>query len=167
MWYVEHYHPSSMLSRLCHRRFRAPQARQWTSFESTLQMNIPSDLAELVESFIAILARRVGVTTARHCLQYLTACVFGVSNMEMDEILSLDDDVLDELLPLSTQTSFPQLRRAPHGAWLAILTYLEPYVCVARCASTPVTKWLHPAVRSLPGAYSLLVMLSVMIYKHS
>ena len=58
-------------------------------------------------------------------MAFMVASATGLSDLEMEDLLSLDDVVLDHLF----RHYHPPLRRAPSIVWLKVPTPLLPFSC--------------------------------------
>ncbi|CAF0861282.1 unnamed protein product [Rotaria sordida] len=72
-------------------------------------------------------------------LCYMTACRNGISQNELEDILSLDDDVLKSVF----QHYIPPVRRLPGILWTRIRNDLDEYITEKEVDDTPVIYWYH------------------------
>ena len=88
--------------------------------KSTSDVNIENELAGGVKPVILqlfhSLERDYGSTLVQGALAFVTYSVKGVSNVEMEDLLSLDDEVLDFVFQYNT----PNVRRLPSHVWLRL-----------------------------------------------
>ena len=94
-------------------RFLLADAAEWTPNTSpSLPVNVEGYLNEIFTR----LERRHGHVVVSHALAYLSASETGLSDAEMEDLLSLDDVVLAEVYG----TQEPAVRRVPTNIWLRL-----------------------------------------------
>lgn len=72
-------------------------------------------------------------------LCYMTACRSGISQNELEDVLSLDDDVLKSVF----QHYLPPVRRVPGILWTRIRNDLDEYITEKEIDDAPVIYWYH------------------------
>ncbi|CAF0992020.1 unnamed protein product [Adineta ricciae] len=72
-------------------------------------------------------------------LCYMTACRSGISQNELEDVLSLDDDVLKSVF----QHYIPPVRRLPGILWTRIRNDLDEYITEKEVDDAPVIYWYH------------------------
>ena len=76
------------------------------------------------------------------CIFYLTLLEYnGISESELEDIMSIDDDVLTSVF----QYHHPPLRRFPLALWIRIKYELRDYITNKDMDSVPVVSWFHRA----------------------
>ena len=70
-------------------------------------------------------------------LCYMTACRSGISQNELEDVLSLDDDVLKSVF----QHYLPPVRRVPGILWTRIRNDLDEYITEKEVDDAPVIYW--------------------------
>ena len=70
-------------------------------------------------------------------LCYMTACRSGISQNELEDVLSLDDDVLKSVF----QHYIPPVRRVPGILWTRIRNDLDEYITEKEIDDAPVIYW--------------------------
>ncbi|XP_022104320.1 NACHT and WD repeat domain-containing protein 2-like isoform X3 [Acanthaster planci] len=117
----------------------------WHSYDESSSTKIEKDTGAQMSAILDRLERRYGKVAVGHSLGYLCLARDGVSDAEMNDLLSCDDAVLDDIYP----NKRPVLRRAPTYLWIAICQELAPFLldCVVdeRCLRT----WAHVGLREL------------------
>ena len=111
---------------------------QSTLFPSPHQVFQPS-VEELIVSFLEQLEVRHGHTLVSHALAVVTAAKEGVSESELEDILSCDEAVLDEFY----QYWIPPLRRVPPMLWLRVQADLDDYLVTRGHRGTRLLAWRH------------------------
>ena len=72
-------------------------------------------------------------------LSYMTVCKHGVSKTELEDLLSLDEDVLFTVF----EYSLPPVRRLPTMLWIRITSDLAEYIAEKEANDTKVIYWAH------------------------
>jgi hypothetical protein len=110
----------------------------WHSYDP-----IDKDLNELndVDDCIRYLFKRLEVIHNKvlfsRSLCYMTACRSGISQNELEDVLSLDDDVLKSVF----QHYIPPVRRLPGILWTRIRNDLDEYITEKEVDDAPVIYW--------------------------
>ncbi len=133
------------------------QVCTWKSYDSTTGIKIGSNVSELLNLMLEQLQFRLGSVIVPRILAYLTASVHGISDLEMDELLSIDDDVLDE----ANGMWVPAIRRVQHVVWLVVRRHLWPYLTQGSAASVPVLYWRNLQVHASKPAFDWLLWADV------
>ncbi|CAF0986663.1 unnamed protein product [Adineta steineri] len=75
----------------------------------------------------------------RRALSYMTACRSGISQNELEDVLSLDDDVLKSVF----EHYIPPIQRLPGILWTRIRNDLDEYITEKEVDDSPVIYWYH------------------------
>ncbi|XP_038070325.1 NACHT domain- and WD repeat-containing protein 1-like isoform X2 [Patiria miniata] len=117
----------------------------WRSYDESSSTKLEKDTGAQINAILDRLERRYGKLAVSHSIGYLCVARDGVSDAEMNDLLSCDDAVLDELY----SSKRPVLRRVPAYLWIAICQELAPFlsdrVVDDRCLRT----WAHVSLREL------------------
>ena len=75
------------------------QALQWKSHTSlsSIAASLPSSVNEAILSFFQSVEEHHGTTVVHHSLGYISAAKNGLTELELEDVLSLDDRVLDSV----------------------------------------------------------------------
>lgn len=113
----------------------------WRSFDDECDREL-LDIAK-VDQMIVYLFRRMerlhGPVIFRRSVAYMTVCRNGISDNEMEDIMSIDDDVLYSVF----QYHIPPVRRLPSILWIRIKNDLREYVVEKEANETKVVYWYH------------------------
>ena len=115
------------------------QSLKWRSYSPEDKTVLPLTVKEVINSLFANLERLHGKCLVRRSLGYLTAAKFGLSDAEMEDILSIDDEVLNDVYQYWT----PPFRRIPPLLWIRIKSDLETYVVSRGVDGLLVNTWYH------------------------
>ncbi|EDQ86656.1 uncharacterized protein MONBRDRAFT_33730 [Monosiga brevicollis MX1] len=114
-------------------------ASAWHSQTPLEQCTLPADVPGMIESLFEQLEQIHGTTVISHALGYLTQAYRGLSDNEMEDILSCDDDVLNAVF----EYWYPPQRRFPPLLWTRIRSALGPYLVTKGSGSGQVLGWHH------------------------
>lgn len=113
----------------------------WRSYDTECDDELLKCLT--VDQMIVYLFKRMeklhGPVIFRRAIAYMTVCRNGISDNEIEDILSIDDDVLYSVF----QYHMPPVRRLPSILWIRIKNDLEEYVVEKEANDTKVVYWYH------------------------
>ncbi|XP_078380408.1 uncharacterized protein LOC144663367 [Oculina patagonica] len=116
----------------------------WTSFTPDDEVTLSRTVRSLIDDMFDRLVRIHGNMLVNHALGYLTVAKFGLTANELEDILSCDDDVLNDVY----EWWVPPVRRLPPLLWVRIQTDLGPYLVERKLkGGTPVLSWYHRQFR--------------------
>jgi len=129
------------------------QPASWTRFSNCLN----ESKFKLVESenfsqniFYKFTNVQHGGLLVTHALAYITAAKSGLSETELEDLISLDDRVLDDVY----QYHMPPVRRIPPLLWTRIRNDLPNYLSEREADGVSVLSWYHRWEReSGPGGH--------------
>ena len=101
---------------------------------------------------------RHGYLLVAHCLANVTAAKHGLSESEMEDVVSLDDEVIKRLKPLYVpcvsqvlddlyQYHLPPVRRIPPLLWTRLRSDLPGHLVNSEAGGLTVTNWNHRQFR--------------------
>ncbi|XP_070560212.1 NACHT domain- and WD repeat-containing protein 1-like [Ptychodera flava] len=115
------------------------EACRWHSYskpeETQLKVTVRDAIVELFER----VERNHGQILVSRALGYLTTGKNGLTENELEDILSLDDDVLNDVYQYWT----PPIRRLPPLLWVRIRAELSPYLVDRGADGVRVINWYH------------------------
>jgi NACHT domain- and WD repeat-containing protein len=94
---------------------------------------------ELIVYLLSSLERVHGSRLVRHALCYMTVLKSGISDAEMEDLLSLDELVLYSIF----QFHLPPVRRLPSVLWARIKCDLRGYIVEREADEVKVACWYH------------------------
>jgi len=115
------------------------QSLRWRSYSPEDKTILPQTVKGIINGLFATIERLHGECLVRKSLGYLTAAKFGLSDAEIEDILSIDDDVLNDVYQYWT----PPIRRIPPLLWVRIKSDLEAYVVSRGADGLLVNTWHH------------------------
>lgn len=117
-------------------------ARTWKSYTDCSSIVIPCSTKEALSQFYDSLEERFGKVLVRKALGYFTAAQSGLTEAELEDVLSLDDEVLND----SYQYWDPPVEgivRIPSLLWKRIRHHINDYVVEQQADGMTVLVWYH------------------------
>ena len=115
------------------------EAVRWKSYLAIEKCILKSTIKDSINAILEQLERLHGFHLVSHGLAYITAAKNGLSDAELDDILSLDDDVLNDVYQYWT----PPIRRIPPLLWIRVKTDLGSYIVSRGSDGVLVNTWYH------------------------
>ena len=120
-------------------------ACRWRSYDSVDNKGLSKDISNQFEALLQTLEERYGKVAVAHALGYISLSRHGVSDAEMNDLLSCDDAVLDEIYS-SQPTS---IRRVPTFLWVALCQELAPFLIECVADHRNLRTWGHQCFRDV------------------
>ncbi|EDO40517.1 predicted protein, partial [Nematostella vectensis] len=120
-------------------RLAYDHAVTWKSYTPLEKSVLEKNVQGMIKALFKRLERRHGTVLVRHALAYITAAKHGLSEPELEDILSCDEEVLDEVFQYWT----PPVRRIPPLLWARIRAELNSYVVECGTDGARVVTWYH------------------------
>lgn len=111
----------------------------WKSYSSVSSNMVSSSLKEALNNFFRRLELHHGRILVRHALAYITAAREGISEMELLDLLSLDDEVLNSIFLFW----LPPVRRLPPFLWTRLRLDLGVFLVERDSGDAEVFTWYH------------------------
>ncbi|GFR71930.1 NACHT domain- and WD repeat-containing protein 1 [Elysia marginata] len=118
-------------------------ALSWTSHTYPETIKLGESVKQVSTLRFGRLERDHGEALVRRALGYITASRNGVSVNELEDLLSLDDAVMDEVVA----THKPPRRRLPGLLWTRLKMDLEGLITEVRADGTRTLTWAHQQIR--------------------
>ena len=115
------------------------QAVKWKSYTFLEEENLGASVREMIISLFERLEVKHGKELFQHTLAYITASRRGISEAELEDVLSCDDIVLDKLF----SSWAPPIRRLPLSLWLRIKADLDCFLAVHVENGVRLITWAH------------------------
>ena len=125
----------------------------WRSYTDASQTRLAYTIRETLINLFSRLKRKYGERFVTHSLGYVTASRAGLSETELADLLSLDDDVLTDVFQYHT----PPVRRIPQLLWLRLKNDVSSYLVNRESDGTSVIYWYHRQFREAAAKYFLEV----------
>ena len=120
-------------------KLASDDALRWKSYTPPDQTIVQNTVKEEINSLFERLERLHGHLLISRALGYMTAAKSGLSDAEMDDILSIDDEVLNDVYQYWT----PPVRRIPPLLWIRVKNDLGPYITTRGAENVLVNTWYH------------------------
>eukprot|EP00736_Rhodelphis_marinus_P005781 Rmarinus@m.16262 len=111
----------------------------WRSYSPPSDVTMRKTVRGLINDIFDRLCESHGTELCFASLGCLTVARYGLSNTEMEDILSLNDEVLNEVFEFWV----PPVRRLPSLLWQRIRADLKEYLVVRGASGTAVLSWYH------------------------
>ncbi|KAJ8299190.1 hypothetical protein KUTeg_023250 [Tegillarca granosa] len=115
------------------------ESLSWTSFQEIDQIKLPETVKKIVTLKYGKLETKHGEPLVRRALGYISACRNGASNCEMEDLLSLDESVMDNIMSIYR----PPKRRIPSIFWFRLRDDLLPYTKEVTTGNIKTLQWAH------------------------
>jgi len=112
---------------------------RWCSYSELDQIILQPTVAKIINMLFDRVERYHGYIFVSHSLSYLTASRTGLSDVELEDLLSLDDVVLNDVF----QHWLPPLRRVPPLLITRLRDELSSYLTMRETNGTVVFYWYH------------------------
>ncbi|KAK2152117.1 hypothetical protein LSH36_339g02004 [Paralvinella palmiformis] len=115
------------------------ESMRWHSYDPPQVTRLYSSISAMVSAFFKRLEKQHGQTLVSFALAFFTAAQNGLSEIEMEDLLSLNDPVLNDVY----QYWIPPVRRLPPLLWVRIKSDLESYLSKRSIAGIQVYMWSY------------------------
>lgn len=115
------------------------ESLRWKSYTPESDICLEQNVREIIDDMFQRLERRHGKILVSHALAYITASKNGVTEPELEDLLSLDDEVLNDVYQYWT----PPVRRLPPLLWIRIRSDIGDYLTERGADGTQVVFWYH------------------------
>ena len=117
----------------------------WKSFSNITPSMVSASIKDALHFFFQRLEMQHGRILVSHCLAYITAAREGLSEVELLDLLSLDDDVLSSIFMFW----LPPVRRIPPFLWTKLKLDLDKFLVVREASDVEVLCWYHRQFRDV------------------
>ena len=112
---------------------------RWKSYTKPQHTYLKHSVMESIFLLYEKVETKHGWLLVSHALAYVTASKSGVSESEIEDLISLDDQVLDDIY----QYHLPPTRRIPPLLWTRVRSDLPGYLSDAEADGVSVMSWYH------------------------
>ena len=120
-------------------RLTFDQATKWKSYQDINTISLEKNVKDSIKRLLKDLERMHGKYLVAHALGLITCSKYGLSDAEVDDILSIDDEVLNDVY----QYWVPPVRRIPSLLWIRIRNDLGSYIVYRGASGVLVNNWYH------------------------
>ncbi|KAH9519361.1 hypothetical protein Btru_075339 [Bulinus truncatus] len=114
----------------------------WTSYMKSEWAKLGETVKKLATLRFGRLERDHGEPLVRRALGYITACRSGVTSNELEDLLSLDDIVMDDVVAAHR----PSLRRIPPLIWIRLREDIEDLITECKADNLKTIRWAHSEI---------------------
>ena len=118
------------------------QAMQWKSYTPPQSIKLASSTATALSQLFEQVEEQHGIKLVQHTLAYLTAAKNGLTEVELEDILSLDDEVLDDVYQY-WDPPVEGIVRIPPLLWKRIKHTINTYLVRRQADGKGVQAWYH------------------------
>ena len=112
---------------------------RWKSYSKPQTTYLKHSVIESIFLLFEKVETKHGWLLVAHCLAYVTASKSGLSESELEDLISLDDKVLDDIY----QYHLPPQRRIPPLLWTRVRSDLPGYLSDSEADGVSVINWYH------------------------
>ncbi|XP_055907671.1 NACHT and WD repeat domain-containing protein 2 [Eupeodes corollae] len=116
---------------------------RWRSYTRPQETHLASTVMDSIMMLFERIEKQHGRILVFHALAYITAAKSGLSESELEDLISLDDKVLDDVY----QYHLPPVRRIPPLLWTRIRNDLPNYLSEREADGVNVMNWYHRQFR--------------------
>ncbi|XP_063218680.1 NACHT and WD repeat domain-containing protein 2 [Bacillus rossius redtenbacheri] len=116
---------------------------RWRSYTKPQDTHLASTVMDSIMLLFERVEKQHGRILVFHALAYITAAKSGLSESELEDLISLDDKVLDDVY----QYHLPPVRRIPPLLWTRIRNDLPNYLSEREADGVSVMNWYHRQFR--------------------
>ncbi len=111
----------------------------WRSYDPVSKTTLLHTVTAMINNTFGRLEKKHGQMFTSRALTYITASRNGLGEIEMEDLLSLDDDVLTDVF----QYHIPPVRRIPPILWVRLRQELAGYLVTREADGVGVNYWYH------------------------
>ena len=115
------------------------QVVTWKSYDQPEKTVVSHAVRQVINDLFQRVEKKHGTLLVQRTLGYITASRGGLSEGELEDLLSLDDDVLTDVF----QYHVPPTRRIPPSLWVRIKHDIHSYLSTRETDATTVIYWYH------------------------
>ncbi|XP_056004736.1 NACHT and WD repeat domain-containing protein 2-like [Ostrea edulis] len=111
----------------------------WKSYTPVDMCILKTTLQDSISTLFAQLENKHGKMFVERSFAYLTASSSGLSELELEDVMSIDDVLLTEVFKFQ----LPPIRRIPSLLWVRLKYDVQKYIVDKEVDETRVTFWYH------------------------
>ena len=115
---------------------------QWRSYLKVEDIELPTNARDAITQLVETMERKHGKVFVEHCLGYVTVSRNGISDAELEDAFSCDDDVMNDVYqywdpPVET------IVRIPPSLWKRMRHDIEEFFVERQAVGKRVVTWYH------------------------
>uniref|UniRef100_T1J835 NACHT domain-containing protein n=1 Tax=Strigamia maritima TaxID=126957 RepID=T1J835_STRMM len=138
------------------------EVSRWKSYTKSQDTVLASTVTDSINRLFERIEMQHGKTLVFHALAYITSAKSGLSETELEDLISLDDRVLEDVY----QYHLPPVRRIPPLLWTRIRNDLPNYLSEREADGVSVLNWYHRQFRDA-ACERYFKNLNMAVYFHS
>ena len=115
------------------------EAYKWRSYHEKEQTYLKNSVEKSIEFLFDKVEKKFDTVLVQHALSYITGAKSGISDNELEDVLSLDDKVLSSIY----SDQLPQLRRVPAIMIMKIKKEVSSFLNDIEADGAKVFRWTH------------------------
>jgi hypothetical protein len=116
---------------------------RWKSYSNPIDTYLAHSVMDSIFLLFEKVETKHGWLLVSHALAFVTAARCGLSETELEDLISLDDKVLDDIY----QYHLPPVRRIPPLLWTRVRSDLPGYLSDSEADGVRVINWYHRQFR--------------------
>lgn len=118
------------------------EARKWNSYTPVGELELAPTVKEAINKLFSNLETKFGITLVSHALGYITIGYSGLTEFEIEDVLSCDDEVLIEVYRYH-DPPVPGIVRIPPLLWARIRHDIREYLVEKLSQGKSTLYWYH------------------------
>lgn len=115
------------------------EIKLWKSYTKTQERDLAKTVSTSINKLLGRIENQHGHILVEHALSYITASKSGLSEAELEDLISLDETVLNDVY----QYHLPPIRRIPPLLWTRIRNDVPNYLVEREAEGVSVVTWYH------------------------
>lgn len=115
------------------------EIKLWKSYTKTQEKDLAKTVSTSINKLLGRIENQHGHILVEHALSYITASKSGLSEAELEDLISLDETVLNDVY----QYHLPPIRRIPPLLWTRIRNDVPNYLVEREAEGVSVVNWYH------------------------
>ncbi|KAL4239740.1 NACHT domain- and WD repeat-containing protein 1 [Mactra antiquata] len=118
------------------------EAKIWKSYTEQASLTLPQTVRAAINKLFEKLENKFGYILVSHALGYITIGLIGLTEFEIEDVLSCDDEVLNEVYKYH-DPPVPGIVRIPPVLWARIRYDIEDYLAERMSLGKHTLYWYH------------------------
>ncbi|CAF3624005.1 unnamed protein product [Rotaria sp. Silwood1] len=115
------------------------EIKLWKSYTKIQEKDLAKTISTSINKLLGRIENQHGHILVEHALSYITASRAGISEAELEDLISLDETVLNDIY----QYHLPPIRRIPPLLWTRIRNDIPNYLVEREADGVSVVSWYH------------------------
>ncbi|CAF2694205.1 unnamed protein product [Rotaria sp. Silwood2] len=115
------------------------EMKLWKSYTKIQEKDLATTVSTSINKLLGRIENQHGHILVAHAFSYITASKSGISEAELEDLISLDETVLNDIY----QYHLPPIRRIPPLLWTRIRNDVPNYLVEREADGVSVVSWYH------------------------